>query len=289
MLTPLAKPLRSTFLALLCLLTINGCARIDLAYRNLDVLVPWSLNDYLDMNREQKTWLDQQLKQQLAWHCQTQLPGYLEWLGGVRQLVADGQVTDQALRERAEQAREAIGRVAEAITPSASELLRGMSDEQVTAMGQAFVDDIRERRAEYVDTPLPKQIAERAKRMEKRLKPWLGSLNAAQRQRVASWSQALGDQNQQWIANRELWQQQLLTLVRERHAADFEPRLAQLLQHKESLWTPQYRAAFERTEGQARSLIVDLLAESSAEQRQTLVQRLDKVRQDFSALKCMKP
>lgn len=288
MLTRLAKPLRSTLLALLCLLTVSGCARIDLAYRNLDVLVPWSLNGYLDMNREQKTWLDQQLKQQLAWHCQTQLPGYLEWLGGLRQLVVDDQVTDQALRERTEQAREAIGRVAEAITPSASELLRGMSDEQVQAMAQAFTDDIRERRADYVDTPLPKQIAERATRMEKRLKPWLGSLSAAQRQRVVSWSQALGDQNQQWIANRELWQQRLLTLVRERHAADFEPRLAQLLQHKESLWTPQYRTAFEHTEQQARSLIVDLLADSSAEQRQTLVQRLDKVRQDFSALKCMK-
>ncbi len=285
----LAKLLRTTLFALACVLTLNACTRIDLAYRNLDVLVPWSLGDYLNMNREQKSWLDQRLKQQLAWHCQTQLPGYLDWLAGLRQLVIDDQVTDQALQQRTAQAREAIARVADAVTPSAAELLRGMSDSQVTEMRQAFADDIRTRRAEYVDTPLARQTQERAKRMEKRLKPWLGTLSPTQRTRVGQWSAALGDQNRLWIANREHWQQQLVAVVEHRHAADFEPRLAQLLQHKESLWTPQYRAAFENTEQQARSLIVDLLASSTPQQRQTLAQQLDKVRQEFSALKCLKP
>lgn len=65
-------------------LMLGACSRIDLAYRNLDRLVPWSLGDYLDMNREQKTLLDDRLKQHLAWHCQTQLPGYLDWLDRLR-------------------------------------------------------------------------------------------------------------------------------------------------------------------------------------------------------------
>ncbi|AIZ32067.1 DUF6279 family lipoprotein [Pseudomonas sp. K1(2024)] len=283
-----AQLIRTLVLIVGLALTLGACTRIDLAYRNLDRLVPWSLGDYLDMNRQQKALLDERLKDHLAWHCKTQLPGYLDWLDKVRQMVADQAVTDQALQQRTAEARLAIGRVAEAITPSAAELLRDMSDAQVAEMRKAFSDDIAERQKEYVDTPLPRQIEERATRMHKRLKPWLGELSAVQRQRVMSWSQALGDQNREWIANRQAWQQQLLLAMDQRQTPAFEPRLAQLLQDKQSLWSPAYRAAFDNTERQARSLLVDLLQQSSAAQRQLLIERLGKVRQDFSQLKCLK-
>ncbi|UVL18057.1 DUF6279 family lipoprotein [Pseudomonas sp. B21-023] len=269
-------------------LALAACSRIDLAYRNLDRLVPWSLGDYLDMNREQKQLLDERLKAHLAWHCKTQLPGYLDWLDRVQLMVANDAVTDENLRQRTVEARQAIGRVTEAITPSAAELLKGMNDSQVAEMREAFRKDIDKRQKEYVDTPLAKQVENRAARMRKRLEPWLGELDAEQRLRVMSWSQALGDQNQQWIANRAHWQQQLLLAMDQRASPSFEPRLAQLLQRKESLWTPEYRQAFQNTERQARSLLVDLLKQSSPAQRQFLQQRLSKVRADFSELKCLK-
>ena len=283
----LTKALRPLLLIAASLLVL-ACSRIDLAYRNLDVLVPWSLGDYLDMNREQKNWLDQRLKQHLAWHCQTQLPGYLAWLDQIRQMIAQDDVTDQQLQQRTAEARAAIGRLTEEITPSAAELLRGMSDQQVREMREAFSEDIRERQAKYVDIPLARQIDKRAERMEKRLTPWLGELNAEQRVRVMAWSQALGEQNRQWIANRAHWQQQLSLAMDQRHDAGFEPRLAQLLQQKERLWTPQYRVAFQNTEAQARSLLVDLMRQSSPAQRQFLQDRLSKVRADFSGMKCLK-
>ncbi|VVM49370.1 hypothetical protein PS623_00667 [Pseudomonas fluorescens] len=284
----LTNALRFSLVALLCAATLFGCSRIDLAYRNLDTLVPWSLGDYLDMNREQKNWLDQRLQAHLAWHCSTQLPGYLDWLDRMRAMVAEDQVTDQALQQRTAEAREAIARVTEAITPSAVELLRGMDDQQVEEMRQAFADDIGDRQRTYVDTPLAKQISKRAERMEKRTKPWLGELNAAQRLRVQNWSQALGDQNRQWIANRAHWQQQLLLAMQQRATPSFEPRIAQLLQHKESLWTQDYRKAFNNTELQARGLLVDLIKNSTPAQRQFLQERLSKVRTSFSELKCLK-
>lgn len=279
---------KALLIALGFALALAACSRIDLAYRNLDRLVPWSLGDYLAMNSEQKALLDDRLREHLAWHCKTQLPGYLDWLDRIRAMVADDQVTDQALQQRTREAREAIGRVAEEITPSATELLRGMSDAQVAEMREAFREDISERQKKYVDTPLAKQIARRTERMEKRLTPWFGELTAVQKQRVQAWSQALGDQNREWIANRAHWQQQLLLAMNQRNDASFEPRLATLLQRKESLWTPEYRAAYQNTEQQARSLLVDLVQQSTPQQRRFLQEKLSKVRTDFSELKCLK-
>lgn len=269
-------------------LFLLSCTRLDLAYRNLDVLVPWSLSDYLDMNRQQKNLLNERLKQQLAWHCKTQLPGYLDWLDNIRGMVASDQVTDQGLQQRTQEARLAVARVAEQITPSAAQLLKGMDDEQVREMRQNFADDIRDRQAKYVKTPLSKQIAQRGERMEKRLSPWFGGLSPQQQERVAAWSASLGEQNRAWIANRAHWQNEFSNLMEQRQSDNFEPRLGDLLKNREKFWTPEYRVAFQNTEEQLRNLLVDLVAQSSTEQRQHLDSRLSQVRRDFSELKCLK-
>lgn len=283
-LTRCLRPFLLVFTSLLLL----SCTRLDLAYRNLDVLVPWSLGDYLDMNRQQKNWLNERLKEELSWHCKTQLPGYLAWLDNIRQMVTNNQVTDQQLQQRTVEARAAIARVAEQITPSAAQLLRGMDDQQVREMRENFAKDIEERQAKYVKTPLSQQIAERGERMEKRLSPWFGGLSPQQKARVASWSAQLGEQNRAWIANRAHWQAQFSNLMDQRHSDNFEPRLGELLKDRERFWTPEYRVAFANTEEQLRSLLVDLMAQSSEQQRQQLDQRLGKVRKDFSELKCLK-
>ncbi|CAK9890713.1 MULTISPECIES: DUF6279 family lipoprotein [Pseudomonas] len=284
----LSKYLRTVLLLVISALLVVACNRIDLAYRNLDMLVPWSLNDYLSMNRQQKTWLNDRLKQQLAWHCRTQLPGYLTWLDEIKAMVASNEVTDQQLQLRTQEARQAIAKVADQVTPSAAELLRSMDDEQVREMREAFADDISERQAKYVNTPLARQIERRAERMEKRLSTWLGELSPQQKLRVMTWSQGLGEQNRQWIANRAHWQAQFSAAMDQRHSDAFEPRLEILLKKRESLWTPEYRIAFQRTEQEARRLLVDVMAQSSEQQRQHLEQKLAQVRQSFSELKCLK-
>ncbi|WP_397451764.1 DUF6279 family lipoprotein [Pseudomonas sp. NA-150] len=279
-----------TFVSLLltALLIVGGCTRIGLAYRHLDVIIPWSVNDYLGMNSTQKTWLDERLKQQLSWHCTTQLPGYLTWLDRLQQMVENNQVTEPELKARTAEARQAIAQVTHEITPSAVELLRKLDDSQVQTMQEAFAKDLREHQDEYVKPPLDKQIDDRAKRMEKRLVPWVGSLTPAQHQQVMTWSSTLGNQNQMWIDNRRQWQSLFVAAVQQRHAADFPQRISQLLGERDSYWSPEYRQAYDRTEQATTRLMVDLMAISTPQQRQRLVEKIADVRADFNDLSCLK-
>ncbi|MGU9826120.1 DUF6279 family lipoprotein [Pseudomonas sp. LF242] len=269
-------------------LVLAGCNRVGLAYRNLDVIIPWTLNDYLDMNAGQKSWFNDTLKEHLAWHCTTQLPGYLDWLDRLQQMVDNNQVTDAALQARTVEAKQAIAEVAREITPSAIQLLQGLDDQQVKEMSDALAKDLRKRQDEYLKPPLAQQIKERAQRMSKRLDAWIGPLSDSQQNRVTAWSIALGEQNQEWIGNRARWQAQFIAAVQQRHSADFPQKMQQLLVDRESLWTPEYKAAYARTETAARSLIVDLMAESTPQQRMKLTQKIDGVRSDFKALRCLK-
>ena len=269
-------------------LVLSGCNRVGLAYRNLDVIIPWTLNDYLGMHAEQKSWFNDKLKEHLAWHCTTQLPGYLAWLDRLQQMVDNNQVTDVALQARTAEAKTAIAETARTITPSAIELLQGLDDQQVKEMDDALAKDLRKRQDEYLKPPLEQQIKERAERMSKRLDAWIGPLSVSQQNRVTAWSIALGDQNQEWIGNRARWQAQLIDAVRQRQSADFPQKVQQLLVDRESLWTPEYREAYAQTEAAARGLVVDLMAESTVKQRLKLTQKIEGVRSDFKALKCLK-
>lgn len=267
---------------------LAGCSQAGLAYRNLDVIIPWSLSDYLDMNTEQKGWLDERLKQHLSWHCSTQLPGYLTWLDRLEEMVKTDQVTYAGLEARTEEAKHAIGQISRQITPSAIELLSRLDDKQVEEMEAAFAKDQRKRENRYLDQPLERQIAERADRMEKRLSPWLGKLTAAQKERVQSWSASLGEQNRAWIDNRVHWQSLFLAAVQQRESSDFPQRITALLQDRETFWTTQYRQAYDRTEKAAIALVVDVFAQSTPEQRTRLLGRIADMRKDFTDLSCLK-
>jgi HPt (histidine-containing phosphotransfer) domain-containing protein len=203
-------------------------------------------------------------------------------------MVATNQVTDAALQARAHEAEQAIAETARVITPSAIELLQRLDDKQVAEMNDAFAKDRRKRQEEYLKPSLDQQIKERGARMEKRLNDWLGPLSTTQQQRVATWSSALGEQNTQWLANRVHWQKQFSAAVAQRQSPQFPQRIETLLVNREKLWTPAYRQAFANTEAQARSLFVDLMAESTPSQRARLLKKIEGVRKDFNDLKCLK-
>lgn len=275
-------------LLIVVLSTVCACTRVGLAYRHLDVIIPWSLNDYLGMNSTQKEWLDQRLKENLSWHCTTQLPGYLAWLDRLQHMVETNQVSETELKARTEEARLAVEQISRQITPSAIELLRQLDDKQVQKMQEAFAKDLRAHQEDYLKPPLSQQISDRAERMEKRLDPWMGTLNAAQHQLVVNWSAALGEQNKMWLENRAHWQSLFVAAVKQRSAPDFPQRISQLLQERDSFWSPQYRQAYDQTEQAAIRLLVNVMAASTPEQRQRLLKKIADVRDDFTNLACLK-
>ncbi|WP_460042403.1 DUF6279 family lipoprotein [Pseudomonas sp. S2_H01] len=270
------------------LLLITGCSQIGLTYRHLDLIIPWSLNDYLDLDATQKDWLNERLKEHLSWHCSTQIPDYLTWLDRLQGMVETNKVNEAQLKARTAEARQAIATISQEITPSAVELLRQLDDQQVAEMEAAFAKDMRKHEADFVDQPLDRQVSDRAQRMEKRLSPWIGKLSPAQKDRVMQWSTSLGEQNRLWIDNRAHWQSLLVDAVKQRHQPGFDQKIAKLLQDRQTFWTPEYRQAYDHTEQAAISLITDLVAQSSPEQRQKLLEKIADVRKDFTNLSCLK-
>ncbi|MHB0850122.1 DUF6279 family lipoprotein [Stutzerimonas nitrititolerans] len=274
-------------LSIAALLLLSACSRINLAYRNLDILIPWSLNDYLDMNSAQQARLKAQLREHQAWHCRSQLPIYLEGLETLQREVAEDRIEIATLRTHRRKMRQAIEAIAVRITPSVSELLGSLDERQVRRLQETLAEKHRQLQEKFVEPELPRQIRERAERMQERVEHWAGRLDAAQRQRILQWSHALDEQNRRWLDNRRHWQAALVEMVKQRHDSDFPARLAPLLQEPEALWTEAYRRSVPRTEQATLELIRDLYAMASAAQRSRLSQRLQDLHDDLASLDCL--
>lgn len=280
-------PAVKTLLLLLCLsLLISACSRAGLAYRNLDWLVPWRLNDYLNLDSQQQAWLKPRLHTHLQWHCSAELPRYIEWLQTTESILAQPQPDSAQLLEQFAQFDAALNRIGVEITPTAIELLQGLSEQQVNELYAAMDEDNLEDRQDFLDPPLAIQISERQTRMQERLRPWLGRLNTAQTEHIATWANSLGEQNRLWLENRQLWQAELRKVVAERDSADFAERVTRLLQQRESFYSDEYRASYGRSRQALATLFSQLLSSSDEAQRERLSHRLRDLRRDLAEQQC---
>lgn len=275
---------KSLLLLLVLSLLLGACSRIDLAYRNLDRLIPWKLGDYVALNSEQKAWLKPQLQEHLSWHCSVELPRYVDWLERSRQALSSRD--SQALAGQLEAFDSAMQRIAVEITPSATELLRGLSPRQVEQLFAALDEQNAELREEFLEPPLEQQIARRAERMSERMQPWFGKLNTAQRQRVDDWAEGLGAQNRVWLDNRLAWQQALREALEARRGDDFDARMAALLQERERFYTDAYKASYQANRQAMAEMIVDLVAQADDSQLRRAQQRLSSLQADLAAQQC---
>ena len=73
-------------LVLFSLLLVNSGCGVKLAYNNGDRLVRWWVDDYIDMNSEQKRYLRDATRNLLYWHRSQELASYRAVFCGLRMI-----------------------------------------------------------------------------------------------------------------------------------------------------------------------------------------------------------
>ncbi|TWI50964.1 hypothetical protein IQ22_03664 [Pseudomonas duriflava] len=271
---------------ILVLLALTACNRIGFAYKHLDTLTPWYVDDYLDLDSTQRRWLDTAISQHLQWHCREELPRYIEWMEHMKPLAQASSVSTDVILEQITTARRAVDAIALEITPTAITLLQGLNDQQVAHLNNKLHEDLEELRKKHVSPSRGEQIHERSERMKDRMTFWLGSLSEQQQARILQWAVQLGDHNKVWLDNRTHWQKELHMALTERTSADFPSRLTALLQNRERFWTATYQREFSRIQTLTAQLVAELLTMRSPLQRQHTIDRLTELQSDLQPYRC---
>jgi len=273
-------------LALALTLFLASCSLMRLAYYHVDAWLLSEVESYVTLDAGQRDWLADRLRAHHAWHCRTQLPTYVEWLGALQgQIDAPNSAQTQVLFQQLELFIDAL--LAE-FAPTLAELLLLLSPAQRTELFARLDQDVVEARTKYLTPPTEERQRERTERLEKRLKPWMGDPTPQQMARIRQWSVNVDGQSG-WLTNR----QRLLDEVREvlagSDAGGARRQLVGLFQKPATVRTADYTREVAHSRTEAVALTTDLLRLATDSQRQPLRERLDGLRTDFRALTCAVP
>ena len=280
----LASSARSLAL-LLALLMLAACSRLELAYRNLDHLIEWKMDDYLSLDAEQSDWLDERLESHLAWHCRNELPRYLDWLERQRALLPGNPAPEQ-LEGPLTEVRELLQPTLVRIAPDAARLLAGLSAAQIDELEGNLATEQRKLHERYLGGSHAKRLEERIERAEARLESWLGPLHPQQRAYLRFWASRQEANVRPWLDFRQRWQAHLLTELRQTPQAERAARLQPLFGEPERYWGADYRRAVDHTRLILAELLSELWASATPTQRNHLAKRLDELRATLGGLPC---
>lgn len=265
---------------------LTGCSSTQLAYRQLDWALVWWVEDYIPLDNVQEARLETQINSLLDWHCRHELPRYAVWLDDVKALAMQPPISTADVEKRQSDLLGAIDRLTRQIHPTATLLLASLDDEQIEALDQAMAEGQEERREEFLGGSPEDQIRKRGERTRERAERWLGALTPAQVDTIQAWNRARGDQTRIWLEGRGRWQQALMDSLEHRQAADFPRRIEQLVVNSSEVRGDAYQAMLAEAQVAMTQLIIDLINQSTPEQRSHLEDEIDELQADFEALAC---
>lgn len=267
-------------LVLFSLLLVNSGCGVKLAYNNGDRLVRWWVDDYIDMNSEQKRYLRDATRDLLYWHRSQELASYRAVFLRLADDLSQPPVelpspepllTKQELQDLVDQVEQWGRRIGERAVPIAVQMLLSLSAEQ--RLG--FAEQVEEENAEYLEDAQQSQnerVTDMAKDYRKFMSRLVGRLTPAQRDMVLQRHKELVIFEEQTVAFRRQWLQQVNTVL-EMETPD-RVRLAKLLWLDEEDYPADFQAVFTKNEAVYQQLTLDMINSLNAKQRARFAERL---------------
>lgn len=266
-------------MALLVLLT--ACSSTSFFYNRLHILLPWYLDGYVELNREQELYLDQLLTSYLQQHRSEELPRYAAMIDQATALL-DKEISATDIADLYRQAEEAGERLQNGALDWMLELGAELSDAQI---GE-FLQELQNKQHEYEEKYLERDDKEFKKdvydSLRKNSANYLGRLNTEQRERLKLASQQLQRSDALWLQNRQRWIDNLQQLLERQPGWQDQLRVA-LAQRGENS-DPRYRQVNEHNLLVIQTALAELLNSRTEKQDTHLRKELQTLRQELVTL-----
>ncbi|GAC28167.1 DUF6279 family lipoprotein [Brumicola pallidula] len=217
-------------------LFLSGCST-KFVYKNVDWLIYWYIDDFVELTNQQEKVVDVKLASWLAWHKDSELPIYLEHLNELSGDIRTQQMSLDKIDYHRQKAADHWIRLKTKIIPDLVSMAPLLSQDQVDSMFKE-IDKINKEDAEERDELLAKtpekRQTESVKRNTRNLKRWLGKLNDEQEQLVESMYGEFHSNGELWSQYRVRYQAQLRALFNDADRGDgFKTKLNKLLMEPE--------------------------------------------------------
>ena len=260
---------------------LSACSARVFFYNRLDFLIPWYIEGYVPLDRDQEARLEALLDPVLAWHRTEELPRYAALVDDARRLTA----ADPALPDILDLAA-AFEAAWYRLRDRALEALIGLAGTLSASQVDAFIIELRERQSEYEDEYLPRSDdeyrEEALERLQDSLSDYLGRLDDAQERRLAEAAAELERIDGDWLGVRAAWIDRLASILAKEPG--WQDRLRASVQDWEQ-WVPKrYIAGTNHNSAVVLRAVTDVLGTRSERQQVRLQRKLAALERDLDKL-----
>ncbi|MBT6126192.1 MAG: hypothetical protein HOH70_13425 [Halieaceae bacterium] len=263
------------------LLALVGCSSTTFVYNRLDFIIPWYMGKYVGLDRDQKTFLDDQLQPFLSWHRTEELPAYLLLLDGMEQTL-DAEVSQAQVAEIATQFEDAWDR----IEWRALEWMLALGEELSREQLEEFTESLREKQVEYEEEYLPRTDEEYRQEayenLEDSVQDFMGRLDSEQRGYLDQAAQDMRRADNIWLRERAEWLERREVLLQREEG--WQQGIRDALATREQTTSAEYLEIFEHNSQVIFRALAQVANVRSDKQDRRLRKKLADFREDIESL-----
>jgi len=268
-------------------LLLGGCSA-KFAYNNVDWLIHWYIDDYVELNNAQEDMFDDMLGNWMLWHRQQELPQYKRQLSDIVTDIKNNNITEQSITQHRERAREHWVRARSHVAPDLVALGATLSQEQViylfANLEKRNVEDeeeLKENQALSSNQRVEKWI----ERNQKGMRRWLGKLSDEQEAFIATFYQRFESTRPFWLAYKREYQQQLRQVfaLAERDET-FEQKMHELIVNPGQFRSLEFKTAMKANTAAGSEYLIGLMSLTSTKQIERLLDEIDDLQDDLRGL-----
>jgi len=270
-------------LVVLISLVISGCG-VRFVYNQLDWLIPWYLNDYVELESHQEELFEDRLHDYLVWHRTDQLPRYADFLDQVADKAETG-LSRQDIEAIEQQTEVFAAALMDRMLSDLIDLLATASDEQIAQLFERLEKDNAEYRREYIEVSPEKQRKQRFKDVIKYAERWTGRLSDEQVKQISNWASQFELMGPEIESARLAWQQEfrrVLALRQDRVA--YEQAFRALIDNPRFGRSDALQKKLDHNSELVVQLYLQLDKTLSQRQRKHMVDKLRSYAEDFQLL-----
>ncbi|WP_312435204.1 DUF6279 family lipoprotein [Janthinobacterium sp.] len=281
---------RLTYVVLaLMLVVVAGCSSLRLAYNNGDTVLYWWLNAYVDLDRDQKGWVREDIDKLFDWHRKTQLKDYVEILRKGQKQV-QGNVTQAELLADYDEIKSRTQSLLLKAAPDLADLARSLKPEQIAQMEKKFKSNNEDYRKKFLTGDQEKRQQLRYKKSMEQFELWFGSFSREQEAAIRKASDARPLDNEIWLDERSRRQRNVLALVQkvqnEKLSKEATVALINTLikDSFERLEHSERKPFFDAFENSTAQMVLTVIKIATPAQKEHAVKRMQGWIDDFNSL-----
>ncbi len=268
-------------LIMIVLLILSTACSNKFFYNQLDWLIPWYVDDYVDLTFVQKENLDKQVEMLLQWHRGEELSRYIEILNHIENDVTED-VSVDTVKLWFDVVLFAAKRIEINILPSAIELGEKLSEEQMAEFVTNLWDRQAELEEEYLSRNNEEYIEDNYENLSDNLAKYVGRLSDTQKERLNTAASTMQRFDKVWLEDRRAWLEKIEGLMKREQG--WQQATIDAFAVRAGQQPKRFKQYLSYNTNIINEAIADVLNELSDKQRGKLLVEIADIRNDFRVI-----